>query len=573
MLLSLTHLGGPAQPVPTPGSRRADVGGCGEDGPMSTGEQEYRAVPGSGRTPRAGARRVGAADLRAVVEVVVVLRRHGPPPSARVPRAEAARLLGADPGDVEAVRAFAARHGLHVDHVDLAARSIGLTGTVAAMNRAFRVDLGRYSADGVEYRGREGEIQVPAALHGLVVAVLGLDDRPQASAHFRVAPSEETGTGEAGRAMASAPEPAGATSTAAIAPRTAVTGYWPQEVAARYDFPTAADGSGQTVAVIELGGALDQADVAAYFTDQGLQAPEITVVPVDGATPTPSAADGEVALDVEVIGAVAQGARQAVYVAPNTTRGFYDAVAAALHDSTRTPSVVSISWGGPESSWTDQAMDAYDALFADADALGVSVFCASGDDGASDRVDDGSQHVDFPASSPHVVGCGGTTLAATAESVWNDLASGHGATGGGVSRHFPPPDYQRGLGVPAGPTGSPGRGVPDVAGNADPMTGYRVRVGGRDQVIGGTSAVAPLWAALTALTNQTTGRPVGTLNPVLYRTSTPGVAPDAALHDIVDGDNGHYRAGPGWDACTGWGRPVGTAFVDLIASQEPSAGG
>ena len=158
--------------------------------------------------------------------------------------------------------------------------------------------------------------------------------------------------------------------------------------------------------------------------------------------------------------------------------------------------------------------------------------------------------------------------------MWNDLASGHGATGGGVSRHFPPPDYQRGLDVPAGPTGSPGRGVPDVAGNADPMTGYRVRVGGRDQVIGGTSAVAPLWAALTALTNQATGRPVGDPEPRALPTQHPGRShADAALHDIVDGDNGHYRAGPGWDACTGWGRPVGTAFVDLIASQGPTAGG
>ncbi len=106
------------------------------------------------------------------------------------------------------------------------------------------------------------------------------------------------------------------------------------------------------------------------------------------------------------------------------------------------------------------------------------------------------------------------------------------------------------------------------------MTGYRVRVGGRDQVIGGTSAVAPLWAALTALTNQATGRPAGALHTALYRARTPDAArADAALHDIVDGDNGHYRAGPGWDACTGWGRPVGTAFVELIASQGPTAGG
>jgi kumamolisin len=102
------------------------------------------------------------------------------------------------------------------------------------------------------------------------------------------------------------------------------------------------------------------------------------------------------------------------------------------------------------------------------------------------------------------------------------------------------------------------------------MTGYRVRVGGRDQVIGGTSAVAPLWAALTAVTNQATGRPAGNLHPLLYRPQAAGGTRTAALHDIVDGDNGHYRAGPGWDACTGWGRPVGTAFVDLVASVGPT---
>src|SRR5439155_8670251 len=140
-----------------------------------------------------------------------------------------------------------------------------------------------------------------------------------------------------------------------------------------------------------------------------------------------------------------------VYFAPNTSMGFYDAVAAAVHDSQRKPSVISISWGEAESGWTAQALDAYDAMFADAAAFGITVYAAAGDDGASDRAT--GKNVDFPASSPHVVGCGGTRLTDSDEVVWNGLADGDGATGGGVSRHFALPSYQSGAGVPANPDG------------------------------------------------------------------------------------------------------------------------
>lgn len=520
-------------------------------------EQQYRPVPGSERTPRPGWRRVGDAPADTTVEVTVVLRRAGQPsapsgpsaptapsgasvpaaPSAPVGREDAAGLLGADPADVAAVEAFAEEHGLTVSAVHPAARSVVLSGTVAQMNTAFRVSLGEYADDGNRYRGREGAVQVPAELAPAVVAVLGLDDRPQARAHFRLACADRAG---------------------AVTPHAAGTSYPPQQVARRYRFPTGADGTGQTVAVIELGGGYRPADLRSYFTAQGLRTPRISAVSVDGARNTPGgSADAEVALDIEVIGAVAQGARQAVYFGKNTTDGFYNVIAAAVHDARRTPSVISISWGGPESSWTAQAMDAYDALFADAGALGITVFAAAGDNGASDNSADGSLQVDFPASSPHVVACGGTTLTASDETVWDELAAGHGATGGGVSRHFPLPPYQAGAGVPANPAGSPGRGVPDVAGDADPLTGYQVRVDGADQVIGGTSAVAPLWAALTAILNQLAGRPAGDLHALLYRTGTaPGSAADG-FRDIVSGNNGHYQAGPGWDACTGLGSPIG----------------
>jgi kumamolisin len=312
------------------------------------------------------------------------------------------------------------------------------------------------------------------------------------------------------------------------------------------------------VAVIELGGGFKAEDLASYFKSVGRKAPKVVAVSVDGAKNTPGGdADGEVMLDVEVIGDIAPAATIAVYFAPNTTNGFYDAVAAALHDTRRKPTVISISWGQAESGWTDQALDSYDALFGDAASMGVTVYAAAGDSGASDGAASGN-HVDFPASSPHVVACGGTKLNGDNESVWNE--SSGGATGGGVSVHFGLPKYQTGIGVPISPAGKPGRGVPDVAGDADPYTGYRVRVGGQDQVIGGTSAVSPLWSALTLLINQRRGSGSGDVHNLLYGNPS-------AFRDITSGNNDGYTAHEGWDACTGLGTPRGDKVVAVLAAR------
>jgi kumamolisin len=489
---------------------------------------QYVPVSGSARQVPPGARRLGDAYPHAPVRVTVVLRRAAAQPGAPASHPDLAR-----------VEEFAHEHGLTVTSVNLPARSVGLVGTVTEMNAAFRVSLGEYELGGRTYRGREGEVYLPADLASAVVAVLGLDDRPQARAHFRIA-----GAGEGGVR----PGP--------VTARAVRRGYPPQEVARRYGFPTDVDGAGQTVAVIELGGGYRTADLTTYFAAQGLPTPKVTAVSVDGARNSPGEeADAEVMLDIEVIGAVAPGARIAVYFAPNSSMGFYDAVAAAVHDVHRKPSVLSISWGEVEPGWTAQAMDAYDALFADAGALGVTVYAAAGDDGASDR--SSAMNVDFPASSPHVVGCGGTRLTDADETVWNGLADGDGATGGGISRHFGLPVYQSEANVPANPDGNTGRGVPDVAGDADPMTGYLVRVDGADEVIGGTSAVAPLWAALTALANQRNGARSGTPHGRLYLSST-------AFRDITSGNNAGYRAAVGWDPCTGLGSPHGVRMIQVL---------
>jgi kumamolisin len=236
---------------------------------------------------------------------------------------------------------------------------------------------------------------------------------------------------------------------------------------------------------------------------------------------------------------------------------------------TNQPTVIWISWGSSEDSWTSQGRDAMNQAFQAAAAVGISVFAAAGDNGSSDGVQDQQAHVDFPAASPLVVGCGGTSVQTarsqiTSETVWNDGAGG-GATGGGVSDIAQVPPFQQSIHpISANPPNNPGRGVPDVAGNADPDTGYDVLVDGNSMVIGGTSAVAPLWAALIALIQQETGHSVAPLLPALYGAST-------AFHDITQGNNGAYSAGPGWDACTGLGSPVGTALLAALSGTAPPA--
>jgi kumamolisin len=442
------------------------------------------------------------------------------------------------------VEAFARSHGLEVLWSDAARRSVGLAGTVAQMNEVFRTNLAQYAAPDGEYRGRTGAVHLPAELADVVEAVLGLDDRPQAAPHFRMLE-----------------EPAGA-----IRARVASTSFTPDKLAALYDFPNG-DGAGQTIAIIELGGGYRTADLKTYFSNLGIPLPKVTAVSVDGGknrpTGDPSGPDGEVMLDIEVAGAIAPRAQILVYFAPNTDRGFLDAITAAIHDR-RAPTAISISWGGPEKQWTAQAMTQFDQAFQAAALLGVTVSCASGDNGSSDGVADGRAHVDFPSSSPHVLACGGTRITAgngsiSAEVVWN---AGGGATGGGVSDVFAVPSWQSGSKVPpsANPGHRKGRGVPDVAADADPASGYRIRVDGTDAVFGGTSAVAPLVAGLVARLNQRLGTPVGFLNPLVY--ASPG---KQAMRDVTRGTNGAYKAAKGWDPCTGLGSPDGAKLLAALS--------
>jgi kumamolisin len=523
---------------------------------------EYRThqpLPGSERSILSGARQIGPIDQNEPIEVSVYLKSRsqynpiaqleGQFPLERqyLSRSDFAAKYGADPAAIAQVKAFAQEYNLTIVEVDPARRVVVLSGTGATMNAAFGVELNHYEYPNGTYRGRTGPLQVPTDLIPVIEAVLGLDNRPQARAHFRLLDAQAT-------------------------TQATTTSYTPPQVAQLYNFPSNLTGKGQSIGIIELGGGYRSTDLKTYFKKLGITLPNVVSVSVDKGLNSPSnanSADGEVDLDIQMVGSIAPSAQIVVYFAPNTDQGFLDAITTAIHDTQHNPSVISISWGGPESTWTTQAIQAMDQAFQSAATLGVTICCASGDSGSTDGVTDGLAHVDFPASSPNVLACGGTQLNAangkvTSEVVWDDLPSG-GASGGGVSDVFALPSWQTAAGIPPSinPGGRIGRGVPDVSGDAAPGTGYQIQIDGKLYVIGGTSAVAPLWSGLLALINQQLGKSVGYLNPLLYQQ----VVQTGALRDVTSGNNGGYSAKSGWDACTGLGSPDGTKLLNALTGK------
>jgi kumamolisin len=548
-------------------------------------------LPGSVRRAVSNVQPAGNLDPDAPVSATLMLRRRAEVPSELIngPQTlsaeELAARYGADPADVELVRSTLQGLGLTVSDVHAGQRRLTVSGTVEAMSAAFGTTLTLASTehpDGsglVTHRYRSGGLSVPAQLDGVVTAVLGLDDRPAARPQFR--PADAVGP------------------SVTPAPLTAV------QVATAYQFPAATDGSGQTIAIVELGGGYRESDLQQYFSALGLAVPPVSSVGVDGGSNSPGDdADMEVLLDIEVVGAVAPAATQKVYFAPNSDAGFVDAISQAVHD-TPTPVAVSISWGQSEDAWSAQSRAAMDSAMADAAVLGVTITVASGDNGSTDGASDGAQHCDFPASSPHALACGGTRLEITsagaiyAETVWNDTTAGSqggGAGGGGYSDVFGVPAWQASVVAPAGASGGPaataaaadperrhpnppggpapassrGRGVPDVAGNADPVTGYKIVANGQSTAVGGTSAVAPLWAGLIARLAQQSGQRFGLLQPLIYAGLAAGT-PAPGFNDVTSGNNGAYQAAAGWDPCTGLGSPNAATLLAVLTAGTTTA--
>jgi kumamolisin len=496
-------------------------------------------LTGSHRSMPRDARRLGPVAGDETLHISLYLKSRGQAALPAGRDALAASRASVHAADIDAVTAFANANGLTVTESSPARRLVRLSGTASAFQAAFHTELHSVEHLGVTCRMREGSLQIPANLQPMVESVLGLDNRPVAQPRF------------------------------VIAPRAAVaTSHLPNELGRLYNFPTGVDGTGHTIAIVELGGGYNDADNTQAFQAMGLKTPTVTAVSVDGATnSTGTDADGEVALDIQVAGGIAPGAGLVVYFTTNTDQGFADAISQAAHDTANAPSVISISWGGPESGYAAQAVTTLNSVMQDAGMMGVSVFVASGDSLATDGLTDGAAHVDFPASSPYAIGCGGTNITTdgatiTAETVWDDGDSG---TGGGISDLFDVPSFQSGVTLPPSVNaGRKGRGVPDVAGDAAPASGYTIVLNGQNQTVGGTSAVAPLWSGLTALINQSTGRNAGFFLPALY-------ADPSGLREIMTGNNKPegtttgYDAGPNWNACTGLGRPDGQGVLATLS--------
>jgi kumamolisin len=336
-----------------------------------------------------------------------------------------------------------------------------------------------------------------------------------------------------------------------------------------YNWPTELSG-GSILAIVELGGGWVQADMDAFFRSIDQPTPQITDVSVDGTKNNPNQSVGssedpdyEVALDIQVAGAAYYAATgKAATIRVYWSQDIGTAVQKAAQDGC---DICSISWGGDEAVWGKSAVEQMEAVAQTATAGGMTIFAASGDNDSGDGGNTPA-NVDAPSSCPHIVACGGTNKTPTTETVWNDnpgQSNGEG-TGGGYSTVFPVQTFQ--IGAPPAPSGTQfgtGRMIPDVSADADPETGYRVYVHGAVSVVGGTSAVAPLYAGLFA----SFGKKLGFVSPTLWKNQ-------GSFNDITQGDNGMYKAQKGPDPCTGIGSPIGTKVAALFggaASANASA--
>lgn len=537
----------------------------------AAGKRERTELHGHCHAPLHGEAQIGITDPDSQLQVTLVLRRRRELPelhSAVGGKAlrerqhlthEALALEhGAVDGGIALVRRFADEHRLELAENAAHRRSVVLRGRAADMARAFGISLVEMEHRRGNYRAATGCASVPRELDGIVQSVLGLNTRPCAQRQR-------------------------------VHHRNTVEPFWTvREMAAAYGFPTNLTAAKQSIALVELGGGYHEEDLQQFFASLEMPMPPIRWVGVDGVENSPAPAgqirqflevvEGkrklsevpeevlsaaqytlEVTMDIELAAALAPGAEIAVYMAPNTEQGIYNAVSMAISEKGNLPSALSISWGEPETGISEAYLGSVDEVLRDAAMLGVTVCVSSGDEGAMNGSADGTPAVNFPASSPHVLSCGGSSLRSAQgepvrEAAWNCALHGmHGATGGGVSRKFPPPAWQEEHGVPLAPTGSKGRGVPDVAGPADPHRGCAIIAGGERCSSAGTSAVAPFWAALVACANSALGARCGYITPLLYELSKGSAKP---LRDIAEGSNGYYHAGPGWNACTGLGSPM-----------------
>ena len=546
--------------------------------------------------PPSGSRRLDPMDAQHRLEVSVILRRCKPSPDPseqsvlppgrrRYMTREQLRQHGSSPDHRQRVTDFAAEHGLEVVSNSSRQRTVVLAGTTTQLQAAFGVDgFYHYEQDGKTHYGFTGEIHLPEPLHEAVEAVLGLHNRPLAGP----------------RVVATSGSPGDHASSGNVAGRSV------SELRQRYAFPEGATGKDQTVAVIELAGGYRLADVDTFASAAGLEQIKLRDVSVGSASNQPAEAalieeltslltgsqeitaeqaqsvgpalaTFETTMDIELIAAFAPDAQLLAVFTENSERGLWQAVQELVHTIEPQPTVINLSWSWNETDEirsdgsVNPLVTAINGALRDAANLGITFCTSSGDDGSAPD-SDGKASVHFPASSPFALGCGGTQFASddstAVEEVWSRPYKGlPGASSGGVSRIFELPDWQDADAVPPSPLDpkKTGRGVPDVAAVAAADSCCPIVLGGVRIPAMGTSASAPLWAALLACLAEKLGLPHGHFNPRLYQLARE--QPDV-LHSVTIGSNDtsgnsddHYPAAIGWDPCTGLGTPIGQKLL------------
>jgi kumamolisin len=440
--------------------------------------------------------------------------------------------------------------GLRVTHRAPNRLVVGAVGSVAALERAFGVEIHDVSFRGRPHFAAVNEPSLPADLAPAVAGVLGLDDL--SAMHSRV-----------GDVLP------------AVAPHAALGSNCchlsPIDLATLYDDTAGYNGAGQTVAIAGAY-AWSDSDNNAFNAQWGLPAlpagsGQICVGSSTAATCKFSSQNSiEIALDVEYAHGTAPGARILNYMAASTS--FADFAVTYNRIVTDNPGhVVTTSWGACEAGVSVATQQTNDNIFANANAVGQSWFAASGDNGSRDCSN--LLTVDHPANSPHVMGTGGTTpTCSSGMTPANPGCGGYGSetgwsgSGGGVSQLFARPAFQTGCGVPAGTQ----RLVPDVALESDTSPGNYVAEGGFWYIVGGTSGAAPQWAGLLAELNQKeSGAGLGNPGARLY-----GLCGTSAFHDVIAGSNGDYSAGPGYDLVTGIGSAEARNLLGGTGTTLPS---
>ena len=530
------------------------------------GQVEHVPLKGSRRYHRSGAKVMGKCDQQEWCEVTVKVRRKAPlpepVPSKPLSCADLTAKFGAEPKDLDAAEKVLTSFGLTMLSRNAEARTVKFGGPASKMEKAFGVQLLKVKHDDVIYRGRVGEIHIPAELGQVVTGVFGLDNRP----------------------MIKRRKPIQSQAVQALPPANQRPWFLPQELADAYQFP-AGDGSGQKIAILEFGGKYIASDLQLFLKLAGLKSatPEVNVknvLPLPAQQQNDPDSIGETMLDIEVIAGVCPKATIDVYFSRWSEKGWVDNLDAVMTDADAAP-IVSVSYGLAEGQdiWTQQAVDHVNDTLKELANAGVTVCVSTGDDGSDDQVADGQAHVSFPASSPYVLAVGGTTLdrSTNDEVVWFEgdgvRRDQGGSTGGGVSEFNPKPSWQT-VNIPSvDPSVKSGRIIPDVAADAAGSTGYFMVAQNTPAIVGGTSAATPLWAALLTRIGQA-GKKVGFLTPRLYTAnSTTGGKPlgSVACRDITSGSNksgdsvAGYSALVGYDACTGWGSPNGKALLEHLS--------